>query len=225
MRTSNRLLLLVVLALLPLAACGQKSAPPSSPASPPPSGGAPQLPEGHPPIPSQGGPPAMGEVVPPGPGAGVGQKALVWDAPANWVVETPTSRLRRAQYKAPGPGGDGECVVYYFGPGEGGDPQSNAVRWAQQFKNAAGQPAMDSLKTSEVTVHGMRVTLVEASGAYQGGMAMGQPAPEKPDYMLLGAIAAGPDANWFFKFTGPRTTILAQRAAFQKMIESLRTGS
>ncbi len=224
MKTANRLLLLIVLALLPLAACGQKSAPPSAPASPPPSGGAAQLPEGHPPIPSQGAP-AMGEVVPPGPGAGVGHKALIWDAPANWVVETPTSQLRRAQYKAPGPGGDAECVVYYFGPGEGGDPQSNAVRWAQQFRNAAGQPAMDSLKTSEMTVHDMRVTLVEASGAYQGGMGMGQPAAEKPDYMLLGAIAAGPDANWFFKFTGPRTTILAQRAAFQKMIESLRKGS
>jgi hypothetical protein len=42
--------------------------------------------------------------------------------------------------------------------------------------------------------------------------------------MLLGAIAQGPDANWFFRTTGPRATIEAQRAAFDGLIRSLRRG-
>jgi hypothetical protein len=42
--------------------------------------------------------------------------------------------------------------------------------------------------------------------------------------MLLGAIARGPDANWFFRATGPRATLEAQRAGFERMIRSLRAG-
>ena len=34
-----------------------------------------------------------------------------------------------------------------------------------------------------------------------------QPAEAQPGYMLLGGIAEGPDAPWFFKFTGPEATI------------------
>jgi hypothetical protein len=40
--------------------------------------------------------------------------------------------------------------------------------------------------------------------------------------MLLGAIAEGPDAPWFFKFTGPEATVRAQRQAFVGMMRSLR---
>jgi hypothetical protein len=42
--------------------------------------------------------------------------------------------------------------------------------------------------------------------------------------MLLGAIARGPDANWFFKATGPRATMEANRAAFEAMVNSIRPG-
>jgi hypothetical protein len=42
--------------------------------------------------------------------------------------------------------------------------------------------------------------------------------------MLLGAIARGPDANWFFKATGPRTTMEANRAAFDGLVQSIRPG-
>jgi hypothetical protein len=40
--------------------------------------------------------------------------------------------------------------------------------------------------------------------------------------MLLGAIADGPDAKWFFRATGPQATLEAQRAAFDRMIRSLK---
>jgi hypothetical protein len=69
----------------------------------------------------------------------------------------------------------------------------------------------------------MNVLQVEVTGIYTGGgMAMGMPpAAEKPGYMLLGAIAEGPDANWFFKFTGPEATVRANRAAWERMLNSL----
>jgi hypothetical protein len=42
--------------------------------------------------------------------------------------------------------------------------------------------------------------------------------------MLLGAIADGPDAKWFFRAVGPRATLEAQRSAFDRMIRSLKRG-
>ena len=40
--------------------------------------------------------------------------------------------------------------------------------------------------------------------------------------VLLGAIADGPDAKWFFRATGPQATLEAQRAAFDRMIRSIK---
>ena len=42
-----------------------------------------------------------------------------------------------------------------------------------------------------------------------------------PDYRMLGAIVEGPQGSIFIKFTGPAKTVAANRAAFDKMLESL----
>jgi hypothetical protein len=184
-----------------------------------PSGGAAQtqLPPGHPPTaPRQGipGPP---------PGAGTGAAALRWTAPPHWVSETPTSSMRRAQYRIPGKGGEAECVVFYFGPGQGGDAQANAQRWGSQFTKPDGSTAAGALKTREIKVGDMPAMLVEVAGTYVGGM--GTASAPKPDSMLLGAIVDGPDARWFFRAVGPRTTLEGERATFEKMIRSIRRGT
>jgi len=70
------------------------------------------------------------------------------------------------------------------------------------------------------------VLLVEVTGTDIGigGMGGAPSGPERPDYMLLGAIAQGPDANWFFRATGPRATIEPQRSAIEGMIRSISRG-
>jgi hypothetical protein len=61
------------------------------------------------------------------------------------------------------------------------------------------------------------------SGTYDGGMTMtAAPATPKPGYALLGAIVEGPDANWFFKLTGPQATVSSQREAFLGLIRSVK---
>jgi hypothetical protein len=182
------------------------------------------LPPGHPPVDAARTAPAG---LPPVPeGAGTGEAALAWNAPSAWVSEKPASSMRRAQYKVPGSAGDGECVVFYFGPGQGGDPMSNANRWAEQFSRADGSPAGSTMKTSELEVGGLKVFVVEVAGTYNGGMTMtaAKPTP-KPGYRLLGAVAPGPDANWYFKFTGPDATVAEQRDAFLSMVRSLKHGA
>jgi hypothetical protein len=211
----------MVAAVVP-AACGEKSRPDptAAPASPPLASPATSgLPAGHPPVDGRGDAGNMGGAHGRAP---VGEGGLSWTTPAGWVEEKPNSPMRRSQYRVPGPGGDGECVVFYFGAGEGGDPQANAERWAGQFTVDGGKPAQ--LKTSSLTAGGVKVMVVETSGTYHGGPTMGAAAAPgaRSGYMLLGAIAEGPDANWFFKFTGPEATLRAQRAAFDAMLRSLK---
>lgn len=208
----------VLVACSALAACGgrQEAASPPPASTPATLSGdavASALPSGHPPI--DGGPRGGHG------GAPLGVGGLTWKTPAGCKEETPSSGMRRAQYRVSGPGGEAECVVFYFGAGEGGDPRSNAERWAGQFTRADGKPA--ELKTWTLQGAPVEVTMVEVHGTYQGGPTMSAAAPPKPlpDSMLLGAIAKGPDANWFWKFTGPEKTVAAQRAAFEGMLRSL----
>ena len=81
------------------------------------------------------------------------------------------------------------------------------------------------MKTSNMKVGDVEVLQVEVAGTYNGGMTMGmEPAEPKAGYMLLGAVAEGADANWFFKLTGPEATVAAQREAFEGMLRSIRRG-
>ena len=73
-----------------------------------------EMPPGHPPMGQQ----APGSALPvPVMGEGA---ALTWTIPTDWVDEPPANPMRQAQFRVPGPGGDGVCVVYYFGTGQGG---------------------------------------------------------------------------------------------------------
>jgi len=189
-----------------------------------------QLPPSHPPLPGQvpgvtPGPVRAASVPPPPPASGTGDKGLSWTAPTGWTTETPASPMRRAQYRIAGPGGPAECIVFYFGPGQGGDTRANVARWGSQFTRADGQPASDALKTREIKVGDIAVTLVEVSGTYVGGMGSGPTGAPQTNQMLLGAIAEGPDARWFFRATGPKATLEKERQAFERMIRSIKPGA
>src|SRR5437660_1658653 len=72
-------------------------------------------------------------------GSGGGMK---WVAPARWSAENERP-MRLATYKVPAAAGDkeaGECGIFYFGPGQGGDVQANIDRWTGQFQTPGGQP-------------------------------------------------------------------------------------
>jgi hypothetical protein len=154
-----------------------------------------------------------------------GAQPLSWKAPTAWKEETPKNAMRKAQYILPAAAGDppeGECVVFYFGAGQGGDAKANVDRWRTMFTAADGGPAPS--KASELKVAGRTITRMESSGTFQPtpmGFG-GAPPPPKPDWMMLGAIVPGPDANWFFRCTGPKKTLEAERAHFDALLASIR---
>jgi hypothetical protein len=159
------------------------------------------------------------------PAGGSPHGMLTWDTPATWTQEQPSNAMRMAQYRVPAAGGDtgdGECVVFYFGPRQGGDAPSNVARWVSMFSTPAGGPVEG--KVSEQQLGDKLVTRIEAAGTYQPtAMMMGGPPPAKqPGSMMLGAIVPGADANWFFRCIGPQKTIAANRAAFDGFIASVK---
>jgi hypothetical protein len=114
---------------------------------------------------------------------------------------------------------DAECVVYFFGQGQGGGVQANIDRWKGQFSQPNGQPV--DAKTARRTVHGLPVTTIEVAGNYGGmsGPPNGTPTA-KPGYRMLGAIIENPAGNIFLKFTGPAKTIAANQGKFEQLLGS-----
>src|ERR1051326_2129550 len=129
---------------------------------------------------------------------------IQWTPPTWWKAQGPRP-MRAATYSIPAAAGDredGECIVNYFGPGQGGPVDANVKRWVGQMEGGE-----KSAKTAKRTIHGLSVTTVDASGSYTSmGGPTAQSHPLKPDYRLLGAIVEGPQGTVFFKFTGPAKT-------------------
>jgi hypothetical protein len=149
-----------------------------------------------------------------------------WTAPSNWKSQGDRP-MRVATYQVPASAGDpegGECAVYYFGQGQGGSADANVDRWVGQFQQANGKPSKEAAKVEKKTIHGLKVTTVDVSGAYTG---MGGPrAPEGPPkqgYRMLGAVVEGPQGSLFFKFAGPAKTVAQNQSAFEKMLSTLNT--
>ena len=128
--------------------------------------------------------------------------------------------MRAATYTVPASGGDkedGECGVFYFGPGQGGGIDANLQRWISQFETQA-KP-----QTAKKTVNGLSLTTIDLSGTYLASAGPMSPTKtSKPGYRLLGGIVEGPQGAVFFKFTGPAKTVSANQAAFEKLLASVR---
>jgi hypothetical protein len=147
--------------------------------------------------------------------------SLKWTPPAGWKNSGTTS-MRAATYAVSSVHGDrdgAECVVYFFGLGQGGSIQANIDRWEGQFKTPGGKAAPD--KVTKITIHGLPVTTIDVSGEYSG---MAGPTATAPvlvsGYRLLGAIVESPSGNVFIKFTGPAKTMAANQPKFQQLLDS-----
>lgn len=192
---------------LPLAGCGGETAPP------PADGTAADAPQ---PVSSRAEPatpaPQDGSAAP---AAG----SITWDLPEGWQQETPATQMRMAQASIPGEGGPAELAVFFFGPGGGGGTEANIQRWIGQMDVAPGsEPSRDSFELD----NGYQVTWVEVAGTLKPSMMGTGPSEPQPDSLLLGAVVEGPGGPWFFKATGPQSTLAAEREDFREMLRSIR---
>jgi hypothetical protein len=142
--------------------------------------------------------------------------------PAAWTSTTPSSSMRLAQYVVPAANGAApvETVVYFFGPGQGGDPAANLERWHSQFSNPDGSPVKEVV-THETTA--FPITFAEYRGTYARGVGAGSSAADaRPDHLLLAAIIETPKGSLFVQTYGPIAAAEAQRAAFRAFVMGLK---
>jgi hypothetical protein len=129
-------LLLLTIVLATLVACQKKEVATSSAPARSMNGA---LPPGHPPLsgsqnPMGGAPHGMGAAA-----ADPSSSGISYTLPANWKRSTPSSSMRIDQATIPGPAGNGDLAVFFFGSGQGGGVEANLERWAAQMD--ASQPA------------------------------------------------------------------------------------
>ncbi len=226
----NRSILILPALLLSLCACGNRDAAPAAATTaeastaPQAAAATPQAPVPQAPEPA-GTPGAIsshGAVVDPTPnsqqaaGAAAAAGSIDFDLPKAWHSQTPKTNMRTTQAAVPGPGGDADFAVFYFGPGQGGTADANIDRWVGQMDGAT-KPTPEVFET-----HGFKVTWVDVKGTLkpsQMGMTNSTPISNA---RLYGAVVEGPGGPWFFKTQGPESTLAPQRDAFVGLLKSVR---
>ena len=136
-------------------------------------------------------------------------KIIKFEAPKEWTKETPSSKMRKAQYKVPDKekkGKDAELTLAFFGQGAGGT-KDNLERWYKQMGLTEGKPEEIEGKC--------KVTLVDLKGTYTPGF--GGAAIENA--RMLGAIVQTADGPWFFKLVGPADTVGGWRDDYIKLLK------
>ncbi len=209
----NRNVLSISLLLLCLCGCrGDQSAAPEEAPMAETSSAAPGQPADSAPV----GPiSSRGEMVAGG-SSQASEGSIDFDVPAGWQSQPPSSNMRVAQAVIPGPGGNGDLAVFYFGPGGGGPVEANLERWAGQMESA-DQPQPEIFETN-----GYKVTWIDVGGTLKASTMGTGPSTAQANARLFGAVVEGPGGPWFFKATGPEATMAPARDAFVAMLKSVR---
>lgn len=213
---------LVVGAVVSLGCQRAPSEPPSKPAAEPAVSATPPATVSAAPAPKPANPHGadMGR-----PASAASELAITWSDPDGWQRVAPKSPMRAAQYSVPPAAGDSEAAevtVFHFGPQMGGGVEENISRWTGQFKGVAPEAIARSSKNANGLTHSfVQIT----SGQFQGmGPMMGGGASEpKDNYGLLGVVTEAPSGKYFFKMTGPSKTVASNKAAFEQLVDSIRT--
>lgn len=163
---------------------------------------------------------------PPAPTSPTASAPKLPDAPAGWASETAMAP-RVAQYAIPPAEGDKEgaqLIVFHFGPGQGGDAQSNIQRWAGWFEEEPGKK-IEVPKAEVSEVNGMKLHRVDLKGTYVAQKSIIDPGQGKfnePNYRMVGAILESPQGSYFFRFVGPEKTVAANVEKFDEYLKQIK---
>jgi len=162
-----------------------------------------ELPPGHPPITGSGA---------------AGQTSLEYESPDDWQI-LPASGIRKAAFRVADGGREAMVTVVDFPAAAGpliGDALANVNRWRSEV--GLEPLAADDLSTATETIQvdTFQALFVEA---------IPDPSNDKEsdaDTGTLAAMATGDDVVWFFKITGDRDVVVAQRDQFKSFLKSVR---
>ncbi len=128
-----------------------------------------------------------------------------WQAPGHWV-EAPGSAMRKGTFQLDA---DTELAITAF-PGDVGGLLANVNRWRNQIGLGAVSAEELAADSQSHPVGGFPGTIVFM-------------APDNPTTGngIMGAIVSLPSATWFFKVTGPVSTLEAERNTFDAFLHTV----
>ena len=151
---------------------------------------------------------------------------LKFDPPQGWVSKTPSSSMRVADFTLPKAEGDTEdatLTVFFFGATQGGNIQANVDRWIGQMSQPDGRPSKDVAKTSTMTAHDLKITIVDVTGTYVAETTPGSADHfNKPGFRQCAAVVETPGGPYFVKLTGPEKTVAKWHDSFTSFLKSLK---
>lgn len=128
---------------------------------------------------------------------------LKWTAPPGWTSQG-SAPMRVVTWKVQ----DAECIVYFFGEGQGGSVQANLDRWQGQFSQKG--------TITKRTPHGIAMTTIDLAGTYTGT------ETPQPNYRMVATVAEGPKGNLFIRFIGPQKTVAAELPKYEQLLASFQ---
>jgi hypothetical protein len=144
------------------------------------------------------------------------------EAPKAWKEEAPANKMRYAQFKIPGTGGDAELVIF---KGLGGGARANVDRWKKQFVPPEGKKIDDVCTVTDIKFGTSAAVSVDISGTYVFKNPPFDPNAKeerRPDYRMLAIYIDGKNDVWQIKLTGPAKTVEAQKKAFDEWIKAFK---
>ncbi len=142
--------------------------------------------------------------------------------PARWKKGKPRSRIIDHEFSIPAPKGKtqpGRMTI----TSAGGSIAANLKRWKGQFTPPPDTPAKEAAKTSQLSIAGLDVHVIDLKGTFHDRRGPFAPATDRPRYRMLGAVIKTPGAGLFFvKFYGPQPTVDQSAKAFYEMLDSLQ---
>jgi hypothetical protein len=188
--------------LPPFAGGGTGGAAPAI-AAPPAVADATALPPGHPPIASE---------------APTAQAPFTYKTPPGWE-SIPASGIRKAAFRVTDGGNEALLTVIDF-PADAGPMLSDPVANVRRWRGEVGLPTLSDTELkgtmTPIQIDGLTAQLVDATpsatDATQSQIASG----------TLAAMLTRGDTIWFFKLTGDRDLVAAQRENFASFLKSVR---
>ena len=129
--------------------------------------------------------------------------SLLWTPNKAWTLK-PAVAMRKATFSA----GEAEIAISAF-PGDVGGPLANVNRWRNQVGlSAIDQAELDKTSTT-LEVHGLHFMVIEAVGTNSKA--------------IVAALLPWNGSTWFFKLTGSKDAVMAQKTAFTEFLKSVKT--
>src|SRR5262249_54728322 len=118
---------------------------------------------------------------------------------------------------------DAILTLYFFGAAMGGNVQANIDRWVGQMSQPDGRASKDVAKTSTMTSHDLKITIVDVTGTYVAEVTPGSADHlNKPDFRQCAAVVETPGGPYFVKLTGPEKTVAKWQDSFTTFLKSLK---